>query len=180
MWLQGNRPPPHHRCARASKLICRFYGTAHIHTMMILAPSTHPSLDSRSFEQHYFRGYLSPCSTWGPQTPGPSDSPIFQNPDTHHTGASINSMYQQFSASTPTDYGQTIINASIAGPSTVAPHATTTTTATTQPTAVTIGVAPGSNTGTNTASHHQKPQPLVATGDWANELVQLAKTAELK
>ncbi|KIM62043.1 hypothetical protein SCLCIDRAFT_1215380 [Scleroderma citrinum Foug A] len=92
-------------------------------------------------------------------------------------------MYQQFSASTPADYGQTIINAPVAGPSTVAPHATTTTTttagttATTQPTAVT---AAGSNTGTNTASHHQKPQPLVATGDWANELVQLAKTAELK
>lgn len=40
------------------------------------------------------------------------------------------------------------------GPSTVAPHATTTT--------------------------HQKAPPLVATGDWAHELVQLAKTAELK
>ncbi|KAF8559855.1 hypothetical protein OG21DRAFT_1390418, partial [Imleria badia] len=43
------------------------------------------------------------------------------------------------------------------GPSTVAPHATTT-----------------------TPTSHQKPPPLVATGDWAHELVQLAKTAELK
>ncbi|KAL4077188.1 hypothetical protein V8B97DRAFT_1401939 [Scleroderma yunnanense] len=84
-------------------------------------------------------------------------------------------MYQQFSASTSTDYSQTIISAPVAGPSTVAPHATTTTPSTTQPTTVTAA----SSTGT-TASHHQKPQPLVATGDWANELVQLAKTAELK
>lgn len=67
------------------------------------------------------------------------------------------SMYQQFSATAPPDYGQTSLMGSLsAGPSTVAPHITTTTTL------------------------QQKPPPLVATGDWAHELVQLAKTAELK
>jgi len=71
-------------------------------------------------------------------------------------------MYQQFSATAPPDYGQTAIMGSLtAGPGiTVAPHATTTI--------------------TTTPASHQKPPPLVATGDWANELVQLAKTAELK
>lgn len=68
------------------------------------------------------------------------------------------SMYQQFSATAPPDYGHTPLMGSLsAGPSTVAPQATTT--------------APPS---------HQKPPPLVATGDWAHELVQLARTAELK
>ena len=113
-----------------------------------------------------YRGYFSACSIWGPQTPGPSEL--------HFPVTQIIRMYQQFSTSTPTDYGQTIINGPVAGPSTVAPHATTTTaTTTTQPTAVSAVVTSGSNTGT-------KPQPLVATGDWANDLVQLAKTAELK
>lgn len=66
-------------------------------------------------------------------------------------------MYQQFSATAPPDYGQTPLMGSLsAGPSTVAPQATT------------------------TAPSHQKPPPLVATGDWAHELVQLARTAELK
>jgi hypothetical protein len=50
------------------------------------------------------------------------------------------------------------MSAPAAGPSTVAPHATTT--------------APQPVT--------PKPQPLVATGNWTTELVQLAKTAELK
>ncbi|KAH7889489.1 hypothetical protein F5I97DRAFT_1844654 [Phlebopus sp. FC_14] len=68
-------------------------------------------------------------------------------------------MFQQFSASAPPDYGQTAIMGSLAGPSTVSPHPTAT---------------------NPSAPQHQKPQPLVATGDWANELVQLAKTAELK
>ncbi|KAH0827114.1 hypothetical protein J3R83DRAFT_4802 [Lanmaoa asiatica] len=67
-------------------------------------------------------------------------------------------MYQQFSATAPPDYGHGSLMGSLsAGPSTVAPHATTT-----------------------TPSSHQKPPPLVATGDWAQELVQLARTAELK
>ncbi|KAF9246242.1 hypothetical protein BU15DRAFT_85022 [Melanogaster broomeanus] len=75
-------------------------------------------------------------------------------------------MYQQFSATASPDYGQTAIMGSLtAGPSTVAPHATTTTPTTTT---------------TTPSATHQKPPPLVATGDWANELVQLAKTAELK
>ncbi|KAN0077021.1 hypothetical protein V8E55_010876 [Tylopilus felleus] len=64
-------------------------------------------------------------------------------------------MYQQFSATGPPDYEHNSLMGSLStGPSTVAPHATTTT--------------------------HQKAPPLVATGDWAHELVQLAKTAELK
>lgn len=68
------------------------------------------------------------------------------------------SMYQQFSATAPPDYEHNSLMGSLsAGPSTVAPHATTT-----------------------TPTSHQKPPPLVATGDWAHELVQLAKTAELK
>jgi hypothetical protein len=71
-------------------------------------------------------------------------------------------MYQQFSVATSGDYGQMIMPASAAGPSTIAPHATTTTAA----------IAP--------SPAQQKPQPLVATGDWTTELVQLAKTAELK
>lgn len=71
-------------------------------------------------------------------------------------------MYQQFSVATSSDYGQMIMPASAAGPSTIAPHATTTTAA----------IAP--------SPAQQKPQPLVATGDWTTELVQLAKTAELK
>lgn len=50
------------------------------------------------------------------------------------------------------------MSAPAAGPSTVAPHATTT---------APLPVTP-------------KPQPLVATGNWTTELVQLAKTAELK
>ncbi|KAF8136663.1 hypothetical protein EV363DRAFT_1320164 [Boletus edulis] len=67
-------------------------------------------------------------------------------------------MYQQFSATAPPDYEHNTLMGSLsAGPSTVAPHATTT-----------------------TPILHQKPPPLVATGDWAHELVQLAKTAELK
>ena len=67
-------------------------------------------------------------------------------------------MYQQFSATAPPDYEHNPLMGSLsAGPSTVAPHATTT-----------------------TPTSHQKPPPLVATGDWAHELVQLAKTAELK
>ncbi|KAI6005763.1 hypothetical protein EDD15DRAFT_2154709 [Pisolithus albus] len=41
------------------------------------------------------------------------------------------------------------------------------------------GVA-GNAGSTTPTPHHQKPQPLVATGDWASELVHLAKTAELK
>ena len=66
-------------------------------------------------------------------------------------------MYQQFSAAPP-DYGHEPLMGSLsAGPSTVSPQATTT-----------------------TPSSHQKPPPLVATGDWAQELVQLARTAELK
>ncbi|OJA17050.1 hypothetical protein AZE42_03562 [Rhizopogon vesiculosus] len=69
-------------------------------------------------------------------------------------------MYQQFSVASSSDYGQMILPASAAGPSTIAPHATTTTSAAT-------AAAP-------------KSQPLVATGDWTTELVQLAKTAELK
>lgn len=69
-------------------------------------------------------------------------------------------MYQQFSAGSSNDYGQMIMSAAAAGPSTVAPHATTTAP---QPQPVT-----------------PKPQPLVATGNWTTELVQLAKTAELK
>ncbi|KAG2743656.1 hypothetical protein P692DRAFT_20838241 [Suillus brevipes Sb2] len=67
-------------------------------------------------------------------------------------------MYQQFPAASSNDYGQMIMSAPAAGPSTVAPHATTT--------------APQPVT--------PKPQPLVATGNWTTELVQLAKTAELK
>ncbi|KAG8217782.1 hypothetical protein J3R82DRAFT_5943 [Butyriboletus roseoflavus] len=67
-------------------------------------------------------------------------------------------MYQQFSATAPPDYGHNSLMGSLsAGPSTVAPHATTT-----------------------TPPSQQKPPPLVATGDWAHELVQLARTAELK
>jgi hypothetical protein len=56
-----------------------------------------------------------------------------------------------------------ILPASAAGPSTIAPHATTTTPPTVAPSLVPL-----------------KSQPLVATGDWTTELVQLAKTAELK
>lgn len=68
------------------------------------------------------------------------------------------SMYQQFSATAPPDYEHNSLMGSLsAGPSTVSPHATTT-----------------------TPTSHQRPPPLVATGDWAHELVQLAKTAELK
>ncbi|KAI6045630.1 hypothetical protein EDC04DRAFT_2877049 [Pisolithus marmoratus] len=92
-------------------------------------------------------------------------------------------MYQQFAASTSTDYGQTIIGAPVAGPSTVAPHATTTTQptpSTTMPATNSAGVAGNACTTAPCTPHHQKPQPLVATGDWANELVNLAKTAELK
>ncbi|KAG9318748.1 hypothetical protein JVU11DRAFT_847 [Chiua virens] len=69
-------------------------------------------------------------------------------------------MYQQFSASAPPDYDHNSVMGSLSagpGPSTVAPQATTT-----------------------ASPSHQKPPPLVATGDWAHELVQLAKTAELK
>ncbi|KAI9571264.1 hypothetical protein HD554DRAFT_156052 [Boletus coccyginus] len=67
-------------------------------------------------------------------------------------------MYQQFSATAPPDYEHnSLMGGPSAGPSTVAPHATTT-----------------------TPTPHQKPPPLVATGDWAHELVHLAKTAELK
>ncbi|KAG6329250.1 hypothetical protein ID866_9840 [Astraeus odoratus] len=92
-------------------------------------------------------------------------------------------MYQQFSASPTTDYGQSMMNAPVAGPSTVAPHATTTTQPAAVPAVPTVSNAAVTNTGSTAPpnSHqHQKPQPLVATGDWANELVQLAKTAELK
>ncbi|KAI6028592.1 hypothetical protein F5J12DRAFT_806379 [Pisolithus orientalis] len=91
-------------------------------------------------------------------------------------------MYQQFAASTSTDYGQTIIGAPVAGPSTVAPHATTTTQSTTSTAmAATNPAGVAGNAGTTALSPlHQKPQPLVATGDWASELVHLAKTAELK
>ncbi|KAG6376407.1 hypothetical protein JVT61DRAFT_2392 [Boletus reticuloceps] len=75
-----------------------------------------------------------------------------------HSTYFTESMYQQFSATAPPDYEHNTLMGSLsAGPSTVAPHATTT-----------------------TPILHQKPPPLVATGDWAHELVQLAKTAELK
>ncbi|KAI6127679.1 hypothetical protein EDD16DRAFT_1469115 [Pisolithus croceorrhizus] len=42
------------------------------------------------------------------------------------------------------------------------------------------GVAGNGGPTAPSTPHHQKPQPLVATGDWASELVHLAKTAELK
>jgi hypothetical protein len=74
-------------------------------------------------------------------------------------------MYQQFSVASSGDYGQMILPPSAAGPSTIAPHATTTTAA-----AATTAPSPAL----------PKSQPLVATGDWTTELVQLAKTAELK